>query len=105
MSRLQRLNYQLQRLNYRPQRLNYRPQRLNYRPQRLNYRGKRVNLYGTNAYIIGVFDDYVWDSPYKSNNPQVVFLNPKQTGTITMRLNNANSLQSNIETISRIAKV
>lgn len=66
--------------------------------------GKRVNLYGTNAYIIGVFDDYVWDSPYKSNNPQVVFLNPKQTGTITMRLNNANSLQSNIETISRITK-
>ncbi|MEH3115572.1 ABC transporter permease [Pedobacter terrae] len=66
--------------------------------------GKRVNLYGTNAYIIGVFNDYVWDSPYKSNNPQVVFLNPKQTGTITMRLNNTNSLQSNIETISRITK-
>jgi len=66
--------------------------------------GKRVNLYGTNAYIIGVFDDYVWDSPYKSNNPQVVFLNPHQTGTITMRLNKANSLQSNMETINRITK-
>lgn len=66
--------------------------------------GKKVNLFGTNAYIIGVFDDYVWDSPYKSNNPQVVFLNPKQTGTITMRLNNANSLQSNVETISRLIK-
>lgn len=66
--------------------------------------GKKVNLFGTNAYIIGVFDDYVWDSPYKSNNPQVIFLNPKQTGTITMRLNNANSLQSNVETISRIIK-
>ncbi|KQN36064.1 hypothetical protein ASE92_07970 [Pedobacter sp. Leaf41] len=66
--------------------------------------GKRVNLFGTNAYIIGVFDDYVWDSPYKSNNPQVVFLNPAQTGTITMRLNSANNLQSNIETISRITK-
>ncbi|RYD72815.1 MAG: FtsX-like permease family protein, partial [Sphingobacteriales bacterium] len=66
--------------------------------------GKKVSLFGSNAYIIGVFDDYVWDSPYKSNNPQVVFLNPKQTGTITMRLNNANSLQNNIETINRITK-
>ena len=66
--------------------------------------GKKVSLFGSNAYIIGVFDDYVWDSPYKSNNPQVVFLNPKQTGTITMRLNNNNSLQNNIETINRITK-
>jgi len=66
--------------------------------------GKRVNLYGTNAYIVGVFDDYVWDSPYKSNNPQVVFLNPHQTGTITMRLNKANNLQSNIEAINKITK-
>ncbi|WP_316738992.1 ABC transporter permease [Pedobacter aquatilis] len=66
--------------------------------------GKKVNLYGTNAYIIGVFDDYVWDSPYKSNNPQVIFLNPAQTGTITMRLNRANTLQSNVETISSLIK-
>ncbi|WP_145855726.1 ABC transporter permease [Pedobacter suwonensis] len=66
--------------------------------------GKKVTLFGTNAHIIGVFDDYVWDSPYKSNNPQVVFINLKQTGTITMRLNNANSLQRNIETINRITK-
>ncbi|WP_231489837.1 ABC transporter permease [Pedobacter sp. Leaf170] len=67
--------------------------------------GKRVKIFGANAYIIGVFDDYVWDSPYKSNNPQVVFLNPAQTGTITMRLNNQNSLQSNVETINKITKV
>ncbi|WP_316807224.1 ABC transporter permease [Pedobacter agri] len=66
--------------------------------------GKKVTLFGSNAHIIGVFDDYVWDSPYKSNNPQVVFINLKQTGTITMRLNNANNLQSNVETISRITK-
>jgi len=66
--------------------------------------GKKVMLFGSTAYIIGVFDDYVWDSPYKSNNPQVVFLNPAQTGTITMRLNNANNLQSNIETINKITK-
>ena len=66
--------------------------------------GKKVTLFGTNAHIVGVFDDYVWDSPYKSNNPQVVFINLRQTGTITMRLNSANSLQSNIETIGKITK-
>ncbi|MGF1924858.1 MAG: ABC transporter permease, partial [Bacteroidia bacterium] len=66
--------------------------------------GKKVNLFGTNVYIIGVFDDYVWDSPYKSNHPQVVFLNPKQTGTITMRLNEANPVAENIATITQITK-
>ena len=66
--------------------------------------GKKVKIFGSDAFIIGVFDDYVWDSPYKSNNPQVVFLNAAQTGAITMRLNNANSVQSNIETINKITK-
>jgi len=66
--------------------------------------GKRVTLFSTNAHIIGVFDDYVWDSPYKSNNPQVIYLNHNQTGTITMRLNNTNSIQHNIETISKVTK-
>jgi putative ABC transport system permease protein len=66
--------------------------------------GKKIKLFGSEANIIGVFDDYVWDSPYKSNNPQVIFLNPEQTGSITMRLNNQNSLQVNIETIGKITK-
>lgn len=66
--------------------------------------GKKITIFGSNVNIIGVFDDYVWDSPYKSNNPQVIFLNQHQTGTITMRLNNKNNLQRNIETISRITK-
>ncbi|WP_029283741.1 ABC transporter permease [Pedobacter sp. R20-19] len=66
--------------------------------------GKKVNLYGTNAHIIGVFNDYVWDSPYKSNNPQVIFLSSGQTGTITMRLNHVNNFQTSIETINRITK-
>jgi len=66
--------------------------------------GKTVTVFGDKFNIIGVFDDYVWDSPYKSNNPMVVFFDQKRTGTITMRLNEKNSLQSNIETISRITK-
>ncbi|WP_029275063.1 ABC transporter permease [Pedobacter borealis] len=66
--------------------------------------GKTITVFGDKFNIIGVFDDYVWDSPYKSNNPMVVFFDKKQTGNITMRLNENNSLQSNIETISRITK-
>ncbi|MBE5321694.1 ABC transporter permease [Pedobacter sp. MR2016-19] len=66
--------------------------------------GKTITIFGDKFNIIGVFDDYVWDSPYKSNNPMVVFFDKKQTGNITMRLNENNSLQSNIETISRITK-
>ncbi|SDG52818.1 ABC-type antimicrobial peptide transport system, permease component [Pedobacter terrae] len=66
--------------------------------------GKTITIFGDKFNIIGVFDDYVWDSPYKSNNPMVVFFDQKQTGNITMRLNESNSLQSNIETISRITK-
>jgi len=66
--------------------------------------GKTVTINDDKFNIIGVFDDYVWDSPYKSNNPMVVFFDKAQTGNITMRLNENNSLQSNIETISRITK-
>jgi len=66
--------------------------------------GKSVTIFGDRFNIIGVFNDYVWDSPYKSNNPMIVFFDQKRTGTITMRLNEKNGLQSNIETISRITK-
>jgi len=67
--------------------------------------GKNVMVFGSKAHIVGVFDDYVWDSPYKSNNPQIVYLTSGQTGTITMRLNAANSIQSNIEAIGKISKM
>ncbi|KRT15426.1 hypothetical protein ASU31_13795 [Pedobacter ginsenosidimutans] len=66
--------------------------------------GKTITIFGDKFNIIGVFDDYVWDSPYKSNNPMVVFFDKNQTGNITMRLNENNSLQSNIENIGRITK-
>ncbi|WP_316844546.1 ABC transporter permease [Pedobacter psychrodurus] len=66
--------------------------------------GKTVTINDDKFNIIGVFDDYVWDSPYKSNNPMIIFFDKRQTGNITMRLNENNSLQSNMETISRITK-
>lgn len=66
--------------------------------------GKPVTLFGHKGTIIGVFDDYVWDSPYKSNNPMVIYLDSKRTGTITMRLNPANAIQDNVNTITRVVK-
>lgn len=66
--------------------------------------GKSITVFGDKFNIIGVFNDYVWDSPYKSNNPMVVFFDERRTGTITMRLNEANSLQQNIELITKITK-
>jgi len=66
--------------------------------------GKYVTIFGDKYTIVGVFDDYVWDSPYKSNNPMVVFFDEKRTGTITMRLNEANSIAQNIAKITQITK-
>jgi putative ABC transport system permease protein len=54
--------------------------------------------------IIGVFEDYTWDSPYQANHPMIVYLGKKEYGSVTMRLNTANSAHDNIETIERITK-
>ena len=66
--------------------------------------GEIVKMFDSNCTIIGVFDDYVWDSPYQSNNPMIVYFNKGGTGAITMRLNENNNLQQNIETITSITK-
>jgi putative ABC transport system permease protein len=66
--------------------------------------GKTVSIFGNKCTIIGVFNDYVWDSPYKSNNPMVVYLDKGHTGTITIRLNKEHSLPDNIASINRITK-
>lgn len=66
--------------------------------------GKSVTIFDDKFTIVGVFDDYVWDSPYKSNNPMIIFFDKNRTGTITMRLNEANPIAQNIATITQITK-
>ncbi|RYF26928.1 MAG: ABC transporter permease [Flavobacteriales bacterium] len=66
--------------------------------------GKTIYLFGNKCTIIGVFNDYVWDSPYSYNNPMVVYLDKGRTGTITMRLNNGRSVSDNIAAITKITK-
>ncbi|MES2652055.1 MAG: ABC transporter permease [Bacteroidota bacterium] len=66
--------------------------------------GKSVTIFGDKFNIVGVFDDYVWDSPYKSNNPMIVFFDKNRAGAITMRLNEKNPIAQNIATITQITK-
>jgi len=66
--------------------------------------GQIIDLFGEKFTIIGVFDDYVWDSPYKSNNPLIVTMNEKNRGALTMRLNPQHSLRENTAIIERIAR-
>ncbi|MES2419342.1 MAG: ABC transporter permease [Bacteroidota bacterium] len=66
--------------------------------------GENLVIFGDKRTVIGVFDDYVWDSPYKSNNPMILYFNNKYTNFITMKLNSANNLQQNIQTITAITK-
>ena len=66
--------------------------------------GMSVTLFGKRLKVIGVFKDFIWDSPYRIGNQMVINFNKNPGGIINMRLNPANSLSKNIELISAIAK-
>jgi len=66
--------------------------------------GKTVQLFDNKLKIIGVFKDFLWDSPYHSGKPMVINFNKYQGGNINMRLNPANGLSKNIELISAVTK-
>ena len=66
--------------------------------------GMNVNLFGDQLKVIGVFKDFIWDSPYHSGRQMVINFSRKEGGNIKMRLNPANSLSKNVELISTIAK-
>ncbi|WP_449436472.1 ABC transporter permease [Pedobacter steynii] len=66
--------------------------------------GTNVKLFGNQLKVIGVFKDFLWDSPYHSGRQMVINFNKNQGGIINLQLNPANSLSKNIELISVIAK-
>ncbi|WP_276090630.1 ABC transporter permease [Pedobacter sp. JY14-1] len=66
--------------------------------------GTRVKYHGEERTVVGVFQDFIWGSPFYSEKPMVIAFNPGWSSQITLRLNPANSLSSNIETITRITK-
>jgi len=66
--------------------------------------GKNVDLFGAKLRVIGVFKDFIWDSPYHSGRQMVINFNKHPDGVINMRLNPANSLSKNVELISAVVK-
>lgn len=66
--------------------------------------GMNVKLFGNQLKVIGVFKDFIWDSPYRSGNQMVINFNKNEGGNIKMRLNPANSLSKNMELISGVVK-
>lgn len=66
--------------------------------------GKSITVMGDQYQIVGLFDDYVWDSPYRSNSPMIVMFADRQTSFITMKLKSTVNLQQHLEKISQITK-
>lgn len=66
--------------------------------------GTMVKLHGNDLKVIGVFKDFIWDSPYQSGRPMVINFNRDAGFNINMRLNPSNSLSRNVELISAVAK-
>lgn len=66
--------------------------------------GTNVKLFGNQLKVIGVFKDFIWDSPYHAGRQMVINFNKNPNGVINMKLNPANSLTKNVALISAIAK-
>ncbi|QNK63187.1 ABC transporter permease [Pedobacter sp. PAMC26386] len=66
--------------------------------------GKIVKYQGQDCKIIGVFEDFIWASPFKANLPMIVAFNKRMGGYVSIRLNQANSSSANISTIERVVK-
>jgi ABC-type antimicrobial peptide transport system permease subunit len=66
--------------------------------------GTMVKLNGRDLKVIGIFKDFIWDSPYQAGHPMVINFNRNAGFNINMRLNPTNSLSRNVKLISGVAK-
>lgn len=60
--------------------------------------------YGQSYTVIGVTDNVVMGSPYQAVDPMMVFYNPNNSNSISIRLNNAAHLQKSLQAIETIFK-
>ena len=60
--------------------------------------------YGQSYTVIGVTDNVVMESPYKPVDPMMVFYDPKNSNSISIRLNNAAHLKKSLQAIGNIFK-
>jgi putative ABC transport system permease protein len=66
--------------------------------------GTRVKYHGNDVTVVGVFQDFIWGSPFYTDRPMVVAFMEGWGGNITLRLNPERSLTKNMEMITRITK-
>lgn len=66
--------------------------------------GQIVKYMGQKCTIVGVIEDFIWGSPFKSNDPLVVAFSSRQRGYVTMRLNANHAANDNIAAIGKIVK-
>jgi putative ABC transport system permease protein len=60
--------------------------------------------YGQKYTVIGVTDNVVMESPYNPVDPMMVFFDPNNSSSISIRLNNAAQLQKSLQIIETIFK-
>ena len=66
--------------------------------------GQTVMYHGNKSTIVGVFEDFIQGAPSARETPLLVAFTKGWGGTITMRLNPANTLSSNLRTIQNVVK-
>lgn len=66
--------------------------------------GQMVSFHGEKRAIVGVVDDFILGSPSIRQKPLVIAFMKGWGGAITMRLNKANAVYSNLATIEKIVK-
>ena len=60
--------------------------------------------YGQNYTVIGVTDNVVMGSPFEPVDPMMVFYDPNNSSSISIRLNNAGQLQKALQSIETVFK-
>ena len=60
--------------------------------------------YGQNYTVIGITDNVVMGSPYQPVDPMMVFFDPNNSSSISLRLNNEAQLQKSLQSIETIFK-
>jgi len=66
--------------------------------------GETVVYQGQKRTIVGIFEDFIWDSPFKTSTPLIVAFSKRENGIVSMRLNPANASSVNIRTIEKVLK-
>ena len=61
--------------------------------------------YGQTYTVIGITDNYVMESPYKPVDPMMVFYDPGNSNSISIRLNKEAPLQKGLQSIETIFKI